>query len=52
MELKKTGIAPIVKCPTKTVGGKQCQSAYTIHWCFVRFRRISTLSLEYFTLSC
>ena len=30
-ELKKTGIAPIVKCPTKTVGGKQCRSTFTIH---------------------
>ena len=31
MELKKTGIAPIVECPTKTVGGKQCRSIFTIH---------------------
>ena len=31
MELKKTGIAPIVKCPTKTVGTKQCRSIFTIH---------------------
>ena len=38
-ELKKTGIAPIVKCPTKTVGGKQCRSISTIHREFVDFNR-------------
>ena len=38
-ELKKTGIVPIVKCPTKTVGDKQCRSISTIHKRFVDFNK-------------